>query len=66
MSDFLTTADVGEILAQPDWRIRRAVDSLENIPRFGGRRAIPRDRLPEIIDVLRLRGWIQKPEPAIP
>ncbi len=47
-SNSLTTRQVGEIFGQPEWRIRRIVDSLPNIPRFGGKRVIPRDRLPEI------------------
>ncbi len=51
-NDSLTTREVGEIFGQPEWRIRRIADSLPNIPRFGGKRVIPRNRLAEIAAAL--------------
>jgi hypothetical protein len=52
-SDLLTTRQVGDILGQPEWKIRRVVDSLGSIPRFSGRRMISRGLLPQIIDAIR-------------
>jgi hypothetical protein len=48
MDDFLTTRQVGEIYGHPEWRIRKIVDRIGSFPRFGGKRQIPRHRLPEI------------------
>lgn len=53
MSDILTTRQVGEMLGQPQWRIRRIVDRLDGIEKFGGKRAIPRSKLPAIIKAIR-------------
>jgi len=58
MSDSFTTRQVSELLGQPEWRIRRAVDSMNGIGRFGGKRVIPSTALPKIIDILRGRGWL--------
>jgi len=51
-SDSLTTRQVGEVFGEPEWRIRRIVDSLRDIPRFGGKRMIPRERLTEVAAAL--------------
>ena len=51
-SDHLTTRQVGDLFGHPEWRIRRISDKLVGIPRFGGKRAIPRSRLPEIAKLL--------------
>jgi hypothetical protein len=47
-SDSLTTRQVGEFFGASESRIRRIVDRIGSFPRFGGKRAIPRERLPEI------------------
>jgi hypothetical protein len=52
MTDNLTTREVAVIFGQSESRIRRIVDRLGTFPRFGGKRAIPRDRLPEIASLL--------------
>jgi len=64
MADSLTTRQVAELLQQPEWRIRRVVDSLEAVQRFGGKRVIPPALIPDIVDALRARGWLQHEEPA--
>jgi hypothetical protein len=51
-NDFLTTRQVGEILGKPEWRIRRVVDAMAGIGRFGGKRLIPRELLPKILSAL--------------
>ncbi len=49
MADFLTTREAGDEVGKPTWLIRRIVDSLTPpVNRFGHKRMIPRDRLPEI------------------
>jgi hypothetical protein len=58
--DFYTTRQVGELLKQPEWLIRRVVDGLQTpFPRFGGKRAIPASRLAEIAEAVQ-----QRQEPA--
>jgi hypothetical protein len=45
----LTVGQIADIYAEPDWLIRRIVDSLGvDIPRVGAYRAISRDLLPQI------------------
>ena len=57
---FYTTRQVGQLLNQPIWRIQRLFEEgLLNEPaRFAGRRIIPADALPAIVDALRARGWL--------
>ena len=59
---------VGEIAAfygLPDWKIRRAVDSLyAEIPRAGRYRLIPRELLGAVAMELDRRGWLSKQEPV--
>ncbi|MBC7855408.1 MAG: hypothetical protein IAF94_18425 [Pirellulaceae bacterium] len=51
-----TTKEAGELLGQPEWLIRRVVDSLvETVPRFGGKRFIPSARLAEVAERVRER-----------
>ncbi len=54
----LTTRQVGEKYGGiPEWTMRRVVDSLEPpVERFGLKRMIPVERLPEIERALRARG----------
>ena len=49
MSDkFLTVPVAARELGQPDWKVRRAVDSLGNVPRAGLTRLVPREMLPKV------------------
>jgi hypothetical protein len=41
MPRFLTTKQVGELIGKPEWLVRRVVDSLGPIERFGQKRMIP-------------------------
>jgi hypothetical protein len=42
------------------WQVRRLFESsrLPEPMRFAGKRAIPRELLPAIVDALRERGWL--------
>lgn len=56
MSGFYTTREVGVLLRRPEWAVRRACDDLATpVPRFGGKRAIPAERLAEVAEQIRLR-----------
>ncbi len=56
MPGFYTTKQVGDLLKQPEWLIRRVVDSLiDPVPRFGGKRAIPAARLAEVAEAIQRR-----------
>lgn len=59
-----TTRGIGDILGTDEWRVRRLYEdgTLPEPPRFGGKRAIPRESIPAIVDALRARGWLPKPE----
>lgn len=47
--EFLTTRQVGDLVDQPDWLVRRIVDALAPpVEKFGHKRMVPRVRLPEI------------------
>ena len=65
MPNFFTTRELADILGTDTWRIRRLFEdgTLLEPSRFAGKRAIPSQRLPEIIDAMRRRGWIE-PEAA--
>jgi len=65
MSDLLTTREIGDLLGQPEWRIRRVADELvPPVSRFGGKRAITRGRIPAIVAALLARGWLPETEVA--
>jgi hypothetical protein len=45
----LTTREVGELLSQPEWLVRRVADGLSPaFEKFGHKRLIPASRVPEI------------------
>jgi excisionase family DNA binding protein len=65
MPEILTTREAGEVLGAPEWTIRRIVDELSPpVARFGWKRAIPRERLPEIKQALESRRRNQEPMTA--
>jgi hypothetical protein len=51
---------VGELLGQPEWRIRRLFEdrTLPEPERFAGKRSIPLELVPEIAAALKARGWL--------
>ena len=60
---YVTTREAGELCdGKPEWLIRRVVDSLDPpVERFGNKRMIPADRLPEIIKAIQdRRAWRER------
>lgn len=66
MPTLLSTRDVADLLGTETWRVRRLFEdgTLPEPSRFAGKRAIPRESIPTIVDALRGRGWLQ-PEAAV-
>lgn len=53
MPKHLTIGQLAEMTGQPEWKIRRAVDSLdEEIPRAGLYRLIPEELVPQLMERL--------------
>lgn len=67
MPTAFTTRETGELLGVDEWRVRRLFEdgTLPEPDRFAGKRVIPRERLAEIMDALRSRGWLPKPKPTL-
>ena len=69
MPDIYTTSEIADMLGSETWRVRRLYEdgTLPEPAKFGGKRAIPREMIPAIVDALRARGWLQvaqQPEQA--
>jgi hypothetical protein len=66
MDRFFTTRELADLLGTDLWRVRRLFQdgTLPEPGRFGGKRAIPGDLIPRIVDALRERGWLPEREPA--
>lgn len=66
MMEHYTTRELADFLGTAEWRIRRLFQSraISETTRFAGKRAIPRERIPEIVDALRQRGWLGNGCPA--
>jgi hypothetical protein len=70
MPTIFSTREVAELLGLPrseTWRVRRLFEdgTLPEPGRFAGKRAIPRESVPRILDALRTRGWIKGAEEAV-
>lgn len=66
MPHIFTTHDVAELLGTHTWRVRRLFEdgTLPEPDRFAGKRAIPREMIPSIVDALRDRGWLPEAKQA--
>lgn len=64
MSTLFTTREIADLLGVDTWQVRRLFEdgSLPEPDRFAGKRAIPRETIPVILDALRARGWLPKME----
>jgi hypothetical protein len=64
MPKIYTTFQVGEILNTDGWRVRRLFEDgvIPEPARFAGKRAIPSELIPQIVDALRDKGWLPKAE----
>ncbi len=62
MPNIYTTREMADLLGTDEWRIRRLFEdgALPEPSRFAGKRAIPRELIPRIVDHLRQRGWIDQ------
>jgi len=62
MPDIFTTAEIGRLLGVETWRIRRLYEdgTLPEPARFAGKRIIPSESIPTLIDCLRRRGWLER------
>ena len=60
MPDFFTTREMADLLESDTWRVRRLFEdgTLPEPSRFGGKRAIPRQSIPAIVEALKTRGWL--------
>ena len=68
MPTVFTTREAAELFGTHTWRVRRLFEdgTLPEPARFAGKRAIPREMLPAILDALRARGWLPQSEGAAP
>jgi hypothetical protein len=66
MPNVLSTRDVSDLLSVDNWKIRRLFEdgSLPEPARLAGRRAIPPEMLPSIVDALRNRDWLPVVDPS--
>ena len=64
MPNVLSTRDISNLLKVDNWKVRRLFEdgSLPEPGRLAGRRAIPGEMVPAIVDALRNRDWL--PDPA--
>ena len=63
-----STRELAEMLGTETWRVRRLFESgtLPEPSRFAGKRAIPREMIPAVVDALRERGWLPEREAVAP
>ena len=66
MPNFFSTRDVARMLGTDEWRVRRLFEdgTLDEPDRFAGKREIAGESLPQIVDALRKRGWLEAEEVA--
>ena len=65
MPRFLTTKQVGDLLGQPEWKVRRVVDSLGPIERFGNKRLIPAEMVERVRAEIADRDAAQRNTEAV-
>lgn len=63
---YVGLGELGDLLQVQAWRIARLFEDgdLPEPPRIAGRRAIPKEMIPKVIDALRARGWVKQSELA--
>lgn len=60
MPPIFSTADLARVLGTDEWRVRRLFEDgdLPETERFAGKRVIPGEMIPAVVDALRDRGWL--------
>ena len=55
-----TTRQIADLLGVDLWRVQRIFEdgTMDEPPRFAGRRVIGRELIPDVVEALRDRGWI--------
>ena len=61
-----TTTQAAVLLLAAKWQIQRVYErgDVPEPERFAGRRVIPREHIPLLVDALRSRGWLPSPDSA--
>jgi hypothetical protein len=64
---FLSLGELADLLSVQSWRIARLFELgiLPEPERIAGRRVIPKEMIPQIVDALRSRGWLSRPSEMI-
>ncbi len=60
MSKVYSTRQVADFIGTDTWRVQRLFEdgTLDEPQRFAGKRVIPASMVPQVIDAMRLRGWL--------
>lgn len=66
MQALFSTSEVAELFNVEVWRVMRlfSTGAVPEPIRIGGKRVIPREMLPQVLDALRERGWVAPAEVA--
>ncbi len=64
MAQFYSTQEIADLLHQPLWHIQRLYEDgdVAERGRFAGKRIIPSEQIPAIVDALKARGWLTRRE----
>ncbi len=59
-----TSGELGDLLGVQSWKIARLFELgiMREPPRVGGRRLIAKSLVPQVVESLRLRGWLAESE----
>ena len=65
---YLSLGELADLLSVQSWRIARLFELglLPEPDRVSGRRLIPKTMVPQVVDALRVRGWLPRTEEGIP
>ncbi len=59
VESYVTVGEVADFLRVQSWQVQRLFErgTLPEPPRFGGRRMISKELIPQIVSALQARGW---------
>ena len=59
-----TTREVAEFIGSEEWRVRRLFETgaIPEPSRFAGKRVIPPQLIPRVVNELQRRGWLPENE----